>query len=93
MNKMHTGAFAVQVIQKAVTSGAASNGKLHVLGLPGSSGVSYAPIDTWDRVNFTSRCGADGIVRANLVAPPTPTAEQQSRCLSAVARQCRDQGD
>lgn len=39
MNKMLTGAFAVKVIQKVVTSGAASNGKLNVLGLPGSCGV------------------------------------------------------
>ncbi|MNP44946.1 5'(3')-nucleotidase/polyphosphatase [compost metagenome] len=87
-----TAQFAVKVIEKAVAAGAASNGKLNVLGLPGSSGlninypalpaaevkgVSYAPIGTWDRVNFTSQRGADGTVRANLVAPPTPTEAQQ----------------
>lgn len=87
-----TAQFAVKVIQKAVAAGAESKGKLNVLGLPGTSGlninypalaasevkgVSYAPIGTWDRVNFTSQRGADGIVRSNLVAPPTPTAEQQ----------------
>lgn len=87
-----TAQFAVKVIQKAVAAGAESKGKLNVLGLPGTSGlninypalaasevkgVSYAPIGTWDRVNFTSVRGGDGIVRANLVAPPTPTAEQQ----------------
>ncbi|MGJ7516610.1 5'/3'-nucleotidase SurE [Pseudomonas baetica] len=65
---------------------------LNVLGLPGVSGlnlnypplppsevkgVSFAPIGNWDRVNFTSQRGADGVVHVNLVAPATPTAEQQ----------------
>ena len=66
--------------------------ELNVLGLPGVSGlninypalaasevkgVSFAPIGNWDRVNFTSQRGADGVVHVNLVAPPTPTAAQQ----------------
>ncbi|MDB5994118.1 MAG: surE2 [Pseudomonas sp.] len=65
---------------------------LNVLGLPGVSGlnlnypalpanevkgVSVAPIGNWDRVNFTSQRGNDGVVHVNLVAPPTPTAVQQ----------------
>ncbi|MFJ2685302.1 5'/3'-nucleotidase SurE [Pseudomonas sp. NPDC087342] len=66
--------------------------ELNVLGLPGVSGlnlnypalpasevkgVSFAPIGNWDRVNFTSQRGADGVVHINLVAPATPTAAQQ----------------
>jgi 5'-nucleotidase len=66
--------------------------ELNVLGLPGVSGlninypalaasegkgVSFAPIGNWDRVNFTSQRGADGVVHVNLIAPPTPTATQQ----------------
>ncbi|BCX69439.1 5'/3'-nucleotidase SurE [Pseudomonas izuensis] len=66
--------------------------ELNVLGLPGVSGlninypalpasdvkgVSFAPIGNWDRVNFTSQRGADGLVHVNLAAPPTPTAAQQ----------------
>lgn len=69
-----------------------SDCELNVLGLPGISGlnlnypalpasevkgVSFAPIGNWDRVNFTSQRGADGVVHVNLVAPPTPTAAQQ----------------
>lgn len=65
---------------------------LNVLGLPGVEGlnlnypplpvsevkgVKFAPIGNWDRVNFTSQRGADGIVRVNLVAPPAPTETQQ----------------
>ncbi|MHC8400364.1 5'/3'-nucleotidase SurE [Pseudomonas sp. MDT1-17] len=66
--------------------------ELNVLGLPGVSGlninypalaasevkgVSFAPIGNWDRVNFTSQRGADGVIHVNLVAPSTPTAAQQ----------------
>lgn len=66
--------------------------ELNVLGLPGTSGlnlnypareasevtgVSYAPIGDWGTVNFVPQRGADGVVRVNLVAPPTPTAAQQ----------------
>jgi 5'-nucleotidase len=66
--------------------------ELNVLGLPGVSGlninypalaasdvkgVSFALIGNWDRVNFTSQRGANGVVHVNLVAPPTPTAAQQ----------------
>ncbi|MFY0732387.1 5'/3'-nucleotidase SurE [Pseudomonas sp. NFX15] len=66
--------------------------ELNVLGLPGVSGlnlnypplppgevkgVSFAPIGNWDRVNFTSQRGADGVVHVNLAPPPTPTAAQQ----------------
>lgn len=66
--------------------------ELNVLGLPGVSGlnlnypplqpsevkgVSFAPIGNWDRVNFTSQRGADGVVHVNLVAPSTPTSTQQ----------------
>jgi 5'-nucleotidase len=40
-------------------------------------GVSFAPIGNWDRVNFTSQRGADGVVHVNLAAPSTPTAIQQ----------------
>ncbi|POA17518.1 acid phosphatase, partial [Pseudomonas sp. FW300-N1A1] len=62
--------------------------ELNVLGLPGVNGlnlnypplpasevkgVKFAPIGNWDKVNFTSQRGADGIVRVNLVAPPAPT--------------------
>ncbi|CAI8996508.1 5'/3'-nucleotidase SurE [Pseudomonas sp. IT-P4] len=65
---------------------------LNVLGLPGVSGlnlnypplkpedvkdVSFAPIGNWDRVNFTSQRGADGVVHVNLAPPPTPTEAQQ----------------
>jgi 5'-nucleotidase len=65
---------------------------LNVLGLPGASGlnlnypplkpdevkgVSFAPIGNWDRVNFTSQRGADGVVHVNLAAPSTPTDVQQ----------------
>lgn len=65
---------------------------LNVLGLPGVSGlnlnypplkpdevkgVSFAPIGNWDRVNFTSQRGADGVVHVNLAAPSTPTPAQQ----------------
>jgi 5'-nucleotidase len=66
--------------------------ELNVLGLPGASGlnlnypalppgevkgVSFAPIGNWDRVNFISQRGADGVVHVNLTAPSTPTAAQQ----------------
>lgn len=66
--------------------------ELNVLGLPGSmgmninypaleaaevKGVSYAPIGDWGMVGFQAQRGGDGVVRVNLVAPPTPTAEQQ----------------
>ncbi|WP_137819097.1 5'/3'-nucleotidase SurE [Pseudomonas sp. 2FG] len=66
--------------------------ELNVLGLPGTTGlninypareasevtgVSYAPIGDWGTVNFAPQRGADGVVRVNLIAPPTPTAEQQ----------------
>lgn len=66
--------------------------ELNVLGLPGTTGlninypareasevtgVSYAPIGDWGTVNFVPQRGADGIVRVNLVSPPTPTAAQQ----------------
>ena len=66
--------------------------ELNVLGLPGVNGlnlnypplplgevkgVSFAPIGNWDRVNFTSQRGADGVVHVNLAAPSTPTAIQQ----------------
>lgn len=65
---------------------------LNVLGLPGVSGlnlnypplkpdeikgVSFAPIGNWDRVNFTSQRGADGVVHVNLAAPSIPTQAQQ----------------
>ncbi|PVZ57139.1 acid phosphatase [Pseudomonas sp. B1(2018)] len=65
---------------------------LNVLGLPGVSGlnlnypplkpdevkgVSFAPIGNWDRVNFTSQRGADGVVHVNLAAPSSPTEAQQ----------------
>ncbi|MGF6092711.1 5'/3'-nucleotidase SurE [Pseudomonas sp. 18173] len=65
---------------------------LNVLGLPGVSGlnlnypplkpdevkgVSFAPIGNWDRVNFTSQRGADGVVHVNLAPPSTPTEAQQ----------------
>lgn len=68
------------------------NCELNVLGLPGVSGlnlnypalpasevkgVSFAPIGNWDRVNFTSQRGADGVVHVNLVPPSPPTAAQQ----------------
>ncbi|MCY1185275.1 hypothetical protein D9M73_260400 [compost metagenome] len=63
-----------------------------MLGLPGVSGlnlnypplkpdeikgVSFAPIGNWDRVNFTSQRGADGVVHVNLAAPSIPTQAQQ----------------
>ncbi|WP_137885804.1 5'/3'-nucleotidase SurE [Pseudomonas sp. 2FE] len=66
--------------------------ELNVLGLPGTTGlninypareasevtdVAYAPIGDWGTVNFVPQRGADGVVRVNLVAPPTPTAAQQ----------------
>lgn len=66
--------------------------ELNVLGLPGVSGlnlnypalaasevkgVRFAPIGNWDRVNFTSQRGADGVVHVNLVTPPTPSKTQQ----------------
>ena len=66
--------------------------ELNVLGLPGVSGlnlnypplppnevkgVSFAPIGNWDRVNFTSQRGADGVVHVNLAPPSTPTEAQQ----------------
>ncbi|WP_413704401.1 5'/3'-nucleotidase SurE [Pseudomonas sp. Pseusp16] len=66
--------------------------ELNVLGLPGVNGlnlnypplppgevkgVSFAPIGNWDRVNFTSKRDADGVVHVNLSAPSTPTAIQQ----------------
>ncbi|MFU2329024.1 5'/3'-nucleotidase SurE [Pseudomonas sp. NFX98] len=66
--------------------------ELNVLGLPGVNGlnlnypplkpdevkgVSFAPIGNWDRVNFTSQRGTDGVVHVNLAPPSTPTAEQQ----------------
>ncbi|VVP56155.1 5'-nucleotidase SurE [Pseudomonas fluorescens] len=65
---------------------------LNVLGLPGVSGlnlnypplkpdevkgVSFAPIGNWDRVNFTSQRGTDGVVHVNLTPPSTPTEVQQ----------------
>ena len=65
---------------------------LNVLGLPGVSGLnlnypplkpeevkgmSFAPIGNWDRVNFTSQRGADGVVHVNLAPPSTPTEVQQ----------------
>ncbi|MBV4521062.1 5'/3'-nucleotidase SurE [Pseudomonas sp. SWRI74] len=65
---------------------------LNVLGLPGVNGlnlnypplkpeevkgVSFAPIGNWDRVNFTSQRGTDGVVHVNLAPPSTPTATQQ----------------
>jgi 5'-nucleotidase len=65
---------------------------LNVLGLPGVSGlnlnypplkpeevkgVSFAPIGNWDRVNFTSQRGADGVVHVNQAPPSTPTEAQQ----------------
>lgn len=65
---------------------------LNVLGLPGVNGlnlnypplkpeevkgVSFAPIGNWDRVNFTSQRGTDGVVHVNLAPPSTPTAAQQ----------------
>ena len=65
---------------------------LNVLGLPGVSGlnlnypplkpdevkgVRFAPIGNWDRVNFTSQRGADGVVHVNLAPPSTPTETQQ----------------
>jgi 5'-nucleotidase len=40
-------------------------------------GVSFAPIGSWDRVNFTSQRGADGVVHVNLATPSTPTEAQQ----------------
>jgi 5'-nucleotidase len=66
--------------------------ELNVLGLPGVNGlnlnypplppsevkgVSFAPIGNWDRVNFTSQRGTDGVVHVNLAAPSTPTEAQQ----------------
>lgn len=66
--------------------------ELNVLGLPGVTGlninypareaaevqgVSYAPIGDWGMVGFQAQRGGDGVVRVNLVAPPTPSAEQQ----------------
>lgn len=66
--------------------------ELNVLGLPGVAGlninypameaaevkgVAYAPITDWGTVNFAAQRAADGTVRVNLVAPPTPTREQQ----------------
>lgn len=66
--------------------------ELNILGLPGVNGlnlnypalpasdvkgVKFAPIGDWDRVNFTTQRGEDGIVRVNLVAPPTPSKAQQ----------------
>ncbi|KAB0496615.1 5'/3'-nucleotidase SurE [Pseudomonas vancouverensis] len=66
--------------------------ELNVLGLPGVNGLNlnypplppsevngvvFAPIGNWDRVNFTSQRGADGVVHVNLSAPSTPTATQQ----------------
>ncbi|MNF52302.1 5'(3')-nucleotidase/polyphosphatase [compost metagenome] len=66
--------------------------ELNVLGLPGVNGlnlnypplpasevkgVKFAPVGNWDKVNFTSQRGADGIVRVNLVASPAPTPSQQ----------------
>ncbi|WP_068826421.1 5'/3'-nucleotidase SurE [Pseudomonas sp. BMS12] len=65
---------------------------LNVLGLPGSTGlninypaleahevrgVAYAPIGDWSAVNFLAQRSDDGGVRINLVAPPTPSAEQK----------------
>ncbi|MGH8351012.1 MAG: 5'/3'-nucleotidase SurE [Pseudomonas sp.] len=65
---------------------------LNVLGLPGVSGlnlnypplkpdevkgVSFAPIGNWERVNFTSQRGADGVVHVNLAPPSTPTETQK----------------
>lgn len=65
---------------------------LNVLGLPGTTGlninypareaaevtgVSYAPIGDWGMVGFQAQRGGDGVVRVNLVAPATATAEQQ----------------
>ncbi|UVE17422.1 5'/3'-nucleotidase SurE [Pseudomonas sp. LS44] len=65
--------------------------ELNVLGLPGTTGlninyparessevtgVSYAPIGDWG-IGMVAKRGADGVVQINLVAPPTPTAEQQ----------------
>jgi 5'-nucleotidase len=39
--------------------------------------VSFAPIGNWDRVNFTSQRGTDGVVHVNLAPPSTPTEIQQ----------------
>ncbi|MOA30054.1 hypothetical protein D3C78_1511040 [compost metagenome] len=39
--------------------------------------MKFAPVGNWDKVNFTSQRGADGIVRVNLVASPAPTPSQQ----------------
>ncbi|MCY1289486.1 5'/3'-nucleotidase SurE [compost metagenome] len=64
----------------------------NILGLPGTTGlnlnypaleaaevkgVAYAPIGDWGTVNFAAQRAADGTVRINLIAPPTPTREQQ----------------
>jgi 5'-nucleotidase len=66
--------------------------ELNVLGLPGTiglnlnypalesgevQGISYAPIGDWGMVGFQAQRGGDGVVRVNLVAPETPTLEQQ----------------
>lgn len=66
--------------------------ELNVLGLPGTTGlninypameaaevkgVSYASIGDWGMVGFQAQRGGDGVVRVNLVAPPTPSAEQR----------------
>lgn len=66
--------------------------ELNVLGLPGTNGlninypameaaevkgVSYASIGDWGMVGFQAQQGGDGVVRVNLVAPPTPNAEQR----------------
>ena len=66
--------------------------ELNVLGLPGTTGlninypaleaaevkgVSYAPIGDWGMVGFQAQRDAEGAVRVNLVAPPTPGAEQR----------------
>ncbi|MGH8382862.1 5'/3'-nucleotidase SurE [Pseudomonas sp.] len=87
-----TAQFATRVIAQAIAAGKHSKGKLNVLGLPGTSGFNinypalaaaqvkalrYAPIGTWDRVNFTAQRDADGTVRANLMAPPAPSAAEQ----------------
>jgi 5'-nucleotidase len=64
----------------------------NVLGLPGNyglninypameaaevKGVSYASIGDWGMVGFQAQRGGDDVVRVNLVAPPTPSAEQR----------------
>ncbi|MBT8766113.1 5'/3'-nucleotidase SurE [Metapseudomonas boanensis] len=63
----------------------------NVLGLPGTTGlninypaleagqvtgVAFAPIGDWGNVAFAPQQGADGVIRVNLVPPPTPTDEQ-----------------